>query len=799
MKCFRLFAAKTTFLYQLYITMALAIMFIAAIASFTIAWLSGRQNNKMLIEQGLATANYLANRSQLALIYEDPSNAEEAITRTFASADAIAVELRHADGRLLTRKVQHHAVVPDLSKEEVPPANLNDGQPRLERETDNVWLIVAPILAGGQADAQEQWMPQKATVLGYVRVVKSKATLVRMLHEIYIANFTVSFLVAIVLLIIVRMLTAQMMRPLNRLAETMTQAESGKHGVRAMPSGPRDIMEMALIFNKMMDVLETRERELDLARDKAIEHAHERLAFAKNEQDRLERTVEERTRILKELLETRAQIVSNASHELRTPVNALRLLLDGANLRGKERRQDIQKIDAIVDHMSRLVENLLLLNVESDLSAQPGERKDFDLCSEIRATGNLLESIRHHAGVRFWVEVSAECDNVWVLGDLTALRRILINLLSNAFKFTNVGTVTMRAALQRDAAAQRVRCTITVLDTGIGLPENLHERIFEPFVTTRSHSGHTGTGLGLPISRQLAREMGGDLRLLRSVEHQGSEFECEMWFDLVAIPDEATPRTPVAQPPKPSQCLRVLLAEDDPTTSDAMAIIISYLNHDLDRVASIEDLESCLVGAQPPYDVALIDNRLPGGRGLDVIRKARMQGLVPTTKLVLLSAETGTVLEGARVLCDGVLTKPTSAASIQQLLGKAAPPTVQKQEMPIFDPAPLMMLRNNGASEAQIRKMWDMFVVSMGQALGSIRQLPPLSDEGAEAASIGDIVHRLGSSCATIGAVALEQALQELRDCVTKEAAEKQLKRIEKSLETTQAAFEEQVFKGSAR
>lgn len=798
MNRFRHFVGRTSFLHQLYVTMALAILSIAAIASFTISWQSSRQNSAALIEQGLQAANNLASRSQLALIYDEPSNAADPIASTLASTDVMALELRHADGRLLTRRVKSGAADSDVGKEELPPAYLREGQPRLERETDDAWLLVAPILAGERADTQEQLTQQSATLLGYVRVIKSKATLTRMQHEIFTVNFTVSLLVTVVLLIIVQVLTVQLTRPLTRLSLAMAQAEGGRRGVRAKPSGPKDIMEMALIFNKMMDVLETRERELRAARDKAVEHAQERLASAKAEQERLERTVEERTRTLKELLETRAQIVSNASHELRTPVNALRLLLDAAHLRGNERRQDIQKIDAIVDHMSRLVENLLLLNAGPEPSAQRGERKDFDLGAEIRATGNLLESLRQQAAVQFVIEAAA-CDNVWVQGDLTGFRRIVINLLSNAFKFTDTGTVTLRAALHRDEAAQRVRCTITVVDTGFGLPENLHERIFEPFVTTRSHSGHTGTGLGLPISRQLAREMGGDLRLVRSVEHQGSEFECAVWLDLVAISDEAKQRAPVAQPQQQARRLRVLLAEDEPTTSEAMSIIIGYLNHDLDRVASIEDLEARLGGARPPYDVALIDNRLPGGRGLDVIRKVRMLGLVPTTKLVLLSAETGSVLEGARALCDEVLTKPTSAASIQQLLGKAAPRTEPKQEVPVFDPAPLMMLKSNGASEAQIRKMWDMFVMTMGQAMGTIRQLPPLSDEGTEAAKIGDIVHRLGSSCATIGAVALEQALQELRDCVTKEAAENQLKCIETTLEATQAAFEEQVFKGGAR
>lgn len=786
-------AGGSSFFRQLYITMAVAILTLAIVASVTMSWQADRQGSANLIEQGIQAANNLASRSQLALIYHEPSNASDAINIALAGADVMAVEIRQEHGELLFYKPKTRAgIVPTPPQSELPPERLTElREGFLDGETADAWVFVAPVLVGASADAQELMEVTTPQVLGYVRIVKSKATMARMRSEIYAVNFAVSILVAGVLLVIVRILSQQLIRPLTRLSKVMTAAEGGRTDVRAQPTGPNDIREMAKIFNQMMDVLETREKELRAARDEAVRVAQERVELAQAEQERLEAMVAERTKTLNELLETRGQIVSNASHELRTPVNALRLLVDATtHLGGTERRASVQKIDAIVEHMSRLVENLLLLNAGPERSIQRGVVQPFDLGAEIRATGNMLESIQQASAVKFELDVTA-CEGLWVQGDLTSYRQILINVLTNAFKFTEQGRVGLKAVVSTDPERQMVHCTVTIADTGHGLPAEQHDRIFEPFVTTRSHSGHTGTGLGLPISRQLAREMGGDLRLLRSIENVGSEFECDVWFDAVTLNEAQQGQSSSPGCDQYAPRLRVLLAEDDPITADAMAIIIGHLNHDLVRVATVADLETELA-ADPPYDVALIDNRLPGGRGLDVIRKVRMAGSVPRTKLVLLSAETGSIAVAAREVCDAVLTKPTGANTIQQLLGTAAPRDDAVAR--ILDPAPLVMLQNCGATESQLREMWDTFVVMVAKEIGTIQQLQPFAGHAATEERLWEILHPLGSACSTIGAVALGKAFQALRQCRTKSDAEEQLKRIQAILEATQVEFEEQLF-----
>ena len=501
-------------------------------------------------------------------------------------------------------------------KTETPPVSLKGKAVYLESESDNAWQFIAPVYVGNANDSQSSMDLPTRELLGYVRVIKSKATLFRMRNDVFTINFTVSFLVAIVLLVIVRLLTKQLTRPITELFSAMEKAEKGVSGVRAFPAGSKDIKEMALMFNKMMEVLEEREHELRVASDNALKAAKERIAFAQQEQERLETTVAEKTKSLNELLETRAMIVNNASHELRTPVNALRLILDASSLQKQERRGIMTKMDAIVSHLLKLVENLLLLNPNQMQSSKAGIAQEFDLGKEIRATVGLLDSLRQKTSTVFTLNV-APCDGVRVRGDLTSLRRIVINLVSNAFQFTNEGTVIVGGEISRDASSNKTICTLRIRDTGSGIPSDMQDRIFEPFVTTGSLSSHTGTGLGLPICRQLTQNLDGHLRLIRSVEGEGSEFECQVTFDSLADNDPDTSPY-VKTEPSQSRRLHILVAEDDPITADALCIIIQHLNHDVDHVATYTDLQKQLLQTKQTYDYAFIDNRLPGGRGLDL-------------------------------------------------------------------------------------------------------------------------------------------------------------------------------------
>ena len=501
----------------------------------------------------------------------------------------------------------------------------------------------------------------------------------------------------------------------------------------------------------------------------------------------LEDKVAERTQQLQASLESRRLMVANVSHELRTPVNALRLLLDTLTLGGVDEKQIISRVKSITGHMCQLVDNLLLLDPDQPSARGTAPDETFDLGSEIRATTHLVGPVRQGSSALFVLDVD-QCTGVKVSGNRYALRRIIINLLTNAFKFTSTGSVSLFARADIDIGEGVVRCTIRVKDTGEGIPARMHERIFDPFVTSGVKNGHTGTGLGLPISRQLAENLNGSLKLIDSEEHKGSTFECVVRFNQ-AVSMEAVQGADVADDPAatlPHRRLRILLAEDDVVTAETVKLIIQLLKHDVTHVATFHDL--CTELQSPVYDLALIDNRLPGGSGLDAAKTWRS---ATGMRLVLMTAEASSqVLEEARAVCDDVVLKPTSADCIRRLLGEtvaAQPVRIVQDE--IINPAPFATLRRCGVPCEKLAGICEVFYERTADALGQIQSMLGTIDVPVESMELRELVHRIRSACATVGAIGLDSAFQMLSLSASRAAAEQQLERLVQTFELTRQAL----------
>ena len=254
---------EVSFNRQLTVVVAVAVLSLAFVSSLATSWQGSRQIRADLLEQGRKIAENLASQSKLALIYDAADNANEAVNVTLSFPDVTALEIRRADGRLLLGRGGKGIPEPARSEQTVLPRQ----QAYFEAEADDSWRFVAPVHAGGVAESPFDVAQQRSEALGYVRVIQSKATLERMRAEVFAVNFAVSFLFAFVFLLILRRLTARLTQPLERLSAAMAQAEAGVAEVRAIPSGPKDIADMALAFNRMMAVLEERERELRLLLD----------------------------------------------------------------------------------------------------------------------------------------------------------------------------------------------------------------------------------------------------------------------------------------------------------------------------------------------------------------------------------------------------------------------------------------------------------------------------------------------------------------------------------------------------
>ncbi|MFG6414067.1 ATP-binding protein [Roseateles sp. DC23W] len=505
---------QTSFRRHLSVAVTLGALCLALLMAAVNAWQGSRVLRATLLEQGGRVAANLASNSTLALIYAAADNAEEAVRASLAFPDVTGIEIRDTRGRMLL------ALGTGANKLPAPVAPAGAAsEPWLDQENDDNWAFAAPVWTRPEASPfdVEQRPPQ---LLGHVRVILSKETLKRTQAELFLSNFGVALLLATLFLFAVRLLALRLTRPLAALAAAMEKVEGGDSDARAPVGGPRDIAAMAHTFNRMIGSLQERETELaahrdhlgDLVRDRTLE-----LSVAKERAEVASRA--------------KSQFLARMSHELRTPLNAVMgyaQILKMENGLTPKQRSGLDIIHSSGQHLLTLIVDILDL---SRIEAGKAELRvaPVDLATRLHAVVDILRVMAQEKQIALDLQLDDRLPAT-VLVDEKRLNQILLNLLGNAVKFTQVGGVTLKVHLlkQQDLQAGMVPLRFEVHDTGVGIAEDQAERLFEPFEQAGSAEQRIGgTGLGLAISRQLVRMMGGEIGL-ESRLGQGSCF----WFEI---------------------------------------------------------------------------------------------------------------------------------------------------------------------------------------------------------------------------------------------------------------------------
>lgn len=383
---------------------------------------------------------------------------------------------------------------------------------------------------------------------------------------------------------------------------------------------------------------------------------------------RLNVTLQERAEAAEAATKAKANFLANMSHEIRTPMNAvlgLAYLLDRTQL-SDEARDLVGKMRNAGRSLQGVINDILdYSKIES--GHLEVERTAFSL----RETLDHLTSIigGNVRGKDIELIIRPPADGVDRLrGDALRLEQVLINLTSNAIKFTEHGYVEV--AIDTAAAdGEKVVLRFAVRDTGIGIAEEKQKELFRPFTqadtsTTRLFGG---TGLGLAISQQLVNLMGGEIELV-STPGQGSEFSFSLPFDRDAQPTISRPE---------AADLHLLIADDNAVAREALRVTAGGLGWTSDVVASgSEAVEQALAndGEAIRNDVIILDWKMPGMNGLAAARAIHEASKgKPEPIILMVTADSREALldEPDAALADAVLSKPVSPSSLYDAVAKA--------------------------------------------------------------------------------------------------------------------------------
>ncbi len=465
----------------------------------------------------------------------------------------------------------------------------------------------------------------------------------------------------------------------------------------ALTTGERPLMVAFVSDESDRLVAEEEMRNLNKTLEKRVA---ERTAEFERSNDELEKTTIKSRRLALEAGAANAaksSFIANLTHELRTPLNAVigmsDLLLDMEM--GEEQRETAEIVATSARGLLGIINDILDFS-KIEAGKLDLEHEAFHLAETVESVTDTFVFQIRQKGLQFTMDVDDALPE-FVVGDQGRLHQVLVNLVGNALKFTDKGDVSLKVTCDTDSEnpfePERVRFEVT--DTGIGIPAEIQERLFQAFTqadssTTRKYGG---TGLGLNISRQLVEKMGGRMGV-ESVENEGSTF----WFTVLfakankAQISEAENEAQASDGPtgrKRAKDLRILLVEDNMVNQAVAMGMLKKLGHAAEGATDGKDALKML--SEADYDLVFMDVQMPVVGGIEATEMIREGKAAGRNKHVPIIAMTAHATKKDRQACldagmDDYIPKPISSQLIAEAMNRTLSPALLERPELVIEP-----------------------------------------------------------------------------------------------------------------